>query len=166
MEWQVCIWTGVSSSHHDYVELTLAYRNVNKERWRTWWWLCLSQAILSRPLYKLVWGSLKLAPICCQSQCTWLNIDWIFASGNLLQCLPNSLLVIVWVVYSPLPSLYVDVSLACTNGDIRLVGGASNLEGRVEICVRDTWGTVCDDSWNAVDASVACGQLGFSRSGQ
>ena len=60
----------------------------------------------------------------------------------------------------------LDVSLACTNGDIRLVGGASNLEGRVEICDNATWGTVCDDNWGTVDANVACGQLGFSRSGQ
>jgi len=58
------------------------------------------------------------------------------------------------------------VSLACTNGDIRLVGGASNLEGRVEICDTATWGTVCDDFWGTADANVACGQLGFSRSGQ
>ena len=58
------------------------------------------------------------------------------------------------------------MSLACTSGDIRLVGGASNLEGRVEICVNATWGTVCDFYWGNVDANVACGQLGFSRSGE
>ena len=70
------------------------------------------------------------------------------------------------VTYSPLPSLYTDVSIPCTNGDIRLVGGASYLEGRVEICYNNTWGTVCDDDWDTADANVACGQLGFSQSGQ
>ena len=70
------------------------------------------------------------------------------------------------ITYSPLPSLYTDVTVPCTNGDIRLVGGMSNLEGRVEICYNNTWGTVCDDDWGTSDANVACGQLGFSQSGQ
>ena len=69
-------------------------------------------------------------------------------------------------MYSPLLSLYIDASIVCTNGDIRLVGGTSNLEGRVEICDSNAWGTVCDDSWGTIDANVACRQLGFGRSGQ
>ena len=47
-------------------------------------------------------------------------------------------------------------------GELRLAGG-TNLSGRVEVCVREQWGTVCDDAWTDVDASVACYQLGLSR---
>ena len=52
----------------------------------------------------------------------------------------------------------------CTQGAIRLQGGTAT-RGRVEICNRNVWGTVCDDLWGAVDARVACRQLGFSITG-
>ena len=54
----------------------------------------------------------------------------------------------------------------CNNGAIRLIGGSTQYEGRVEVCLNQVWGTVCDDFWGAVDARVACRQLGFSDSSE
>ena len=53
----------------------------------------------------------------------------------------------------------------CAHGSIRLVGGVTEREGRVEICLQNQWGTVCDNGWGASDSKVACRQLGFNANG-
>ncbi len=59
-------------------------------------------------------------------------------------------------------SLFTVEPESCTNDDIRLVDGAAEFEGRVEVCLNNKWGTVCDDLWGSPEAQVVCRQLGFS----
>ena len=56
-------------------------------------------------------------------------------------------------------------STGCPEGEIRLVNGTYH-EGRIEICFSDEWGTVCDQTWDAADASVVCRQLGLPIAGK
>eukprot|EP01084_Bolivina_argentea_P002203 4064_1 len=50
------------------------------------------------------------------------------------------------------------------DGDVRLVNGPSDLEGRIEIFHDDVWGTVCDDVFEDIDGQVVCTQLGHGFS--
>lgn len=69
------------------------------------------------------------------------------------------------VVICLLESLLLPNELGCNNGDIRLrdgyVGGGEK-EGRVEMSRNNTWGSLCSDSWDVEDTSVACKQLGYT----
>ena len=47
----------------------------------------------------------------------------------------------------------------CTDGELRLVGGADATEGRVEICINRAWGSICDQGFTKEEATVVCRQL-------
>ena len=51
--------------------------------------------------------------------------------------------------------------ICCQDAEIRLAGSTNEREGRVEILYQGIWGTICDNEWNDIDATVACRQLGF-----
>lgn len=50
----------------------------------------------------------------------------------------------------------------CPGVNLRLAGGRSSAEGRVEVFHDGQWGTVCDDYFTQAAAKVTCRQLGYS----
>ena len=49
----------------------------------------------------------------------------------------------------------------CSEGSLRLVNHfRSDLVGRLEICVNNAWGTICDVLFGLNELEVACAQLG------
>ena len=55
----------------------------------------------------------------------------------------------------------------CETGAVRLVGGATNSTGRLEVCGNRIWGRVCNrlQYWGPDNARVVCRQLGFFDEG-
>ena len=66
------------------------------------------------------------------------------------------------VQYSISLSLKPFLSQACNVNSIRLAGGQTRFEGRVEVCHNGQWKRVCVYGWYGEEANVVCRQLGFS----
>ena len=51
--------------------------------------------------------------------------------------------------------------LECSEGDVQLVDGRNEYEGRVEVCHDREWKTICDRMWREEEAKVVCRQLSY-----
>ena len=80
-------------------------------------------------------------------------------AGAVCQPAPSRKNIYLSSIIGLLHQLYIHA--ACTQGDIRLVAGARDSEGRVEVCNQNQWGSVCDVGWDLNDGNVACRQAGF-----
>ena len=46
---------------------------------------------------------------------------------------------------------------------VRLRDGTTSNQGRVELKLNGTWGTICDDYWGIEEANVICRMVGYSE---
>ena len=60
----------------------------------------------------------------------------------------------------------IDISTpnaSCLDGAVRLRNGTNELEGRLEVCINNAWGTVCEDEFSSDEATIVCSNLGFDN---
>lgn len=96
------------------------------------------------------------------------GVESIFQKS--LQCIGNESRVTDCHSYSTCCGHHRDVGIgceaSCSSRDLRLVGGTDNLEGRLEVCHKGRWGTVCDNNWDITDAQVACRTMALPWTGR
>ena len=81
---------------------------------------------------------------------------FLFLSNKILH-------ILAFTCYATVAIFFVD----CTDGDIQIIpfNSYNKQMGRIEVCVKGTWGTVCSDFFDDNDTKVACKQLGYSHLG-
>ena len=71
-----------------------------------------------------------------------------------------------WQAHSALLCCYLFADqLACTTGAVRLAGGTSPANGRVEVCINGFWTSLCSVNFDTVEANIVCAEVGHQGLG-
>ncbi|XP_056016605.1 deleted in malignant brain tumors 1 protein-like isoform X1 [Ostrea edulis] len=124
-------------------------------------------------IYNRNWNDIDTAVICSslgysENSGSILNIS-LFGQGNgriwlkKVDCIISEEDVIGCLQKSDLHNFSHDndIAITCGPGQIRLMNGRNDYEGRVEVFINNEWGTVCDDVWDSKHARVVCRSLGL-----
>ena len=137
----------------------------------------------------IVWG--LLLPICICVLSLFFISHFFLPLFIILLSFPVLSLILPFLSSSPPPPLSLSLSLAlslslspslllspsfslpdndttlrnatCHDRDLRVSGGMTVREGRVEVCFNQAWGTICDGAYGDNSAGILCRQLGFRR---
>ena len=62
---------------------------------------------------------------------------------------------------------YTNIStVSCNDGEVRLDGGVTKWEGRVEVCFNQRWNIVGGEEWSETNSHVMCNVLGYDIPGK
>ena len=77
----------------------------------------------------------------------------------LITCLPG-----LYLTYRMIKLWRLQIAVNCSDGALRLAGGSTDREGRVEVCLGGRWGTVRTNNLQLVE--FVCSTLGFPTEGR
>ena len=103
-------------------------------------------------------GTLKMLELRAKVRCS-ISVSAWFVLQQMSACILKRSLWLYSIILLVAVDPPVELMANCTLGDVRLVNGTSELEGRVEACFGNLWGTICHNSWDNRDAGVICKQL-------
>ena len=57
---------------------------------------------------------------------------------------------------------FLSFTADCVDGEVRLMEGEFEWEGRLEMCFGQRWGTINSDGWTSTNSEIVCQDLGYT----